>query len=147
MFSNKHNLKPNHIELLTGRVPGEMKILDKQPTVEYFTFERLRHFDIRISTTFKKMTAVAQNTFLYNLDYIFGLKISPIASLRISETAMDAGLFYYDSYSLAYKFLSNLASQSLMEFFLDHVEKNMVPIFSSVCYSEETNIVLKAFLL
>jgi len=118
---------------LTGRVPRELSELEKAPSVDAFKLDRLKHFDLNIKSTFKKLTTIEQEKFLYNLDYIFGLKIAPIATLRIEESAMDAGLLYYNSDSMAYKTLSNLASQSLMSFFLDHVKTNLVPIFSRVC--------------
>ena len=113
-----------------------MKLLDGAKSVVDFLRHRLNHFDRNIGNAFAALEPLKKQDFLLNLDYVFGLKLSPITIIRVDETAMDAGLLYFDDTAEQYKALSNPASQSLMKFFLANVKTNLVPILSRVCQSE-----------
>lgn len=132
IFSNKHGLTKDQIELLTGRTPREMKHLDNADSVSDFMRTRRDEFYRNITTVFNSLTTVAQQNFLENLDCFFGLKISSTSTIDIDEQAMDAGLLYYDKPSKQYKTVSHIASQALMRFFLDNANLKLIPILSHV---------------
>ena len=133
LFQNKHNLSEAELVNLTGRVPREMEFLEFEENKESFVLSRRAEFKRRITNAFKQMSDIEKHDFLTNLDALFGLQAYG-ARIRFNGSAVDTGLFYRDG--LRYKCLSNIASEMLMELFLQNVQ--MDPVTSKV-YTQQSN--------